>query len=311
MSRTREGKDYTFVKLVADREDEDTMIGKYQPQRIMAVEPTTSTLLINSRDRLSGTDFDFIVDIKTEAANYRTVSLRKIIHPLLPQINANNRTLTVEHVDGIFSTTLDCGYYTVQSFVNMLQAKLTAGWVSLDATNSVTVAYDANARLISVTDNNGEAFFFQNTSSFIVYGYNVVGFPSQAPGSALSTTTISSTNLTMIYSRFVTIRSDRITESQRGSSIISSTGASNIVAVVDLAEGYNDAQFATGSAFPGTAKVFDTDFAPTINVLNRGKTLRILDVEIVDEFGFGVTSIYSGTGQVFEYPVVMWFLCAL
>jgi hypothetical protein len=303
--------EFHYVKLVADGEPQDQMIGKYQPQRLLASSPNTATVIANSRDRTHGSDFKFLVDLKTEGANFRTIALRKLIFPLLPQINAHNNSMTIEHDDGTFTVTLDSGYYTVQSFVNMLQAKLTAGWLGVGVGNSVTVNYDVDAREITITDNNAEAFFIQSTSSFILRGYNVVGFPSQAPGSARTTTAIASNNLTMIYSRFATIRSNRLAESQRGTSMLSSTGASNIIAVVDLASGYDSSQFATGSAFPGTARVFDTEYAPKINVLNRHKNLRVFDVEIIDEFGIGVERIYEGLTENFEYPIVMWFVAEL
>lgn len=311
MHRSREGVDYLHVKLVSDSEPNDQALGKYQPQRLIAHSPNTVTLLVNSRDRTHGTDFNFGTDMKSEGINMRTLALRKTIFPLLPQINANDNTLTVTHLDGDFTTILDPGYYTTQGFVNMLQAKLTAGWIGLDGTNSVTVNYDADARELTVTDNNGEDWYFHSTSSFIRLGYNVVGFPSQAPGSALTTSAIASTSLTMMYSRFITIHSNRLAESQRGTSMISSTGAANIIAVVDLAEGYDPTQFATGSAFPGTAQVFNTPYAPVVNVLNRLKNLRVFDLECRDEFGVGIDRIYEGLTEVFEYPTVFWFVAEL
>lgn len=302
-------KNYSFVKFVADNEEDDLTNGKFQPQRVLANPTNSINILVNSRSRDTGDDFKFMVDFRTESINLRDIQLCKLIFPLLPQINAHNNVLSGVHTDGAFSITLTEGYYTVQSFVNMLQSKMTAAWVALNALNVVTVNYSSDSRTITITDGGGDSFYFNTNCSFITYGYNVVGFNSGVSTNATSQTSI---NLTMIYSRYITIRSNRLVESQRSYSLLSNQGSSNIVAIVDLTEGYGADQYINGSTFPATAKVFNcTDIAPVINISNRYKNLRVLDIEIIDEFGYCIDTIYQGLSSTFAYPVSIWFRCNL
>jgi hypothetical protein len=300
---------YTYVKLVADGEEVDLVNGKYQPQRIIANPPNYVNILVNSRSAESGDDFKFYVDLRTESMNLRDIQLCKIIFPLLPQINSHNNVLSGTHDDGNFSITLTHGYYTVQSFVNMLQAKFTAAWIALNPLNVVTVNYNSDGRNIVITDGNGDFFYFDPNCSFIKYGYNVVGFNA---GVAYDSDTQTSINLTMVYSRYITVRSNRLIENQRSYSLVSNLGSGNIIAIIDITEGYGADQYINGSTFPATAKVFNTtDIAPVINICNRDRSIRVIDIEILDEFGFCIDTIYRGLTELFTYPVTIWFKCAI
>lgn len=299
------------VLIPAVPEHQDMVSGRFPPQRIR-IEPTDSVnILIRSEDRRHGNDFDFTIDLIASTAHIRKIQLSKFMGPLLPQVNQNNKYLTIVHADGTITTTLTEGYYSVQSFVNMLQSALTVSWSSLGAGNIVTVSYNIERRSISVVDNNGEQWYFASESTFILYGRNVVKFPSKPIGSPLTSNITESQSLGMIYSRFLILTSNRLTEDQKTYSTISGKGPSNIVSIIDLSSQYSAAQFAVSSSFPGTEIVADTlAYSPRINVLNRNKALKLIDLTLDDEFGFKVSSINTPT-YTFEYPVAMWFQCYL
>jgi len=297
--------------LQASPEDKDMVSGRFPPQRIRSEDPDSVNLLIRSEDRSFGSDFDFQVDLLTTSSHIRKIQLCKAILPLLPQINVHNNTITVTHTDGTVTFTLDESYYSVQSMVNMMQAKFTAAWVSLDATNSVTISYNIERRSITIVDDNAEQFYIHNNSPFVLYGNNVVQFPIQAAGSALSTTSIESTSLEMIYSRYVTINPNRLPEDQKAYSIVSHRGPQNIVAVVDLVAAYTSQQFSVSSSYPGTQFSIETlQYAPRINLLNRTKALKVIDFVVEDEYGFKLSDLDTPT-YTFAYGIVMWFQCSL
>jgi hypothetical protein len=268
-------------------------------------------MLIKSEDRTYGTNFDFQVNLLASSANIRKIQLAKCILPLLPQVNVNNKTVTVTHVDGTVTFPLIEGYYSVQSYVNMLQTSFSAAWLVLDPTNTVTISYDIERRSILISDDNSEAFYIHNDCTFALYSRNVVFFQYEAAGSTPTTTSIESLSLNMIYSRYVILESQRLTEDQKSYSMISGKGASNIVSIIDIASKYNEAQFVVSSSFPGTLFVIDTlDYSPLINVLNRNKSLKVIDFVFVDEFGFNLSNISTSSFK-FEYPTCLWFQCYL
>ena len=297
----------TSIVIDALPESIDMVTGKYPPQRIKTEEQDSINILVKSDDRTYGNDYNFQSDLLTSTSNIRKIKLAKAFVPLPPQINIHNRSITVTHTDGDVTFSLLDGYYSVQSLVNMMQAAFTDAWVSLDPTNSVTISYDVDRRTIEIIDDNAEQFYIHNTSPFALYAINVVNFPTQAPLSALSTDSIESKSLGMIYSRFYILSSQRLTEDQGSFSAISSGGASNIVAILDLASSYNSAQFSVSTSFPGTEVVVDTlSYAPNINMVNRNKSLKVFDLALVDEFGFGLETIDNELFN-FEHSTAMWF----
>ena len=299
------------VYLHAAPEDNDQVSGRFPPQRVR-IEPTDSVnLIIRSEDRQFGNDFDFQIDILTTSAHIRKIQMAKCMLPLLPQINNNNKNITVTHDDGDVTFDLIEGYYSVQSMVNMMQNEFLTAWLSLDITNLVTVSYNIERRTISIVDDNAELWYIHDNCNFARFARNVVKFDYLPPLSATATSTSESTSLGMIYSRYVIINSRRLTEDQKAYSIISGVGPSEVVAVLDLASKYNESQFAVSSAFPGTDVVIDTlGFAPRINLLNRTKALKVIDLYMVDEFGFKLNNLNTPT-YTFKYPVSMWFQCYL
>lgn len=302
---------YLSVYLPAQPEDNNMVKGVYPPQRVRNEEVDSVNMLLRSEDRSYGNDFDFQSDLLTTSAHIRKIQLAKSFVPLVPQINTHNSSITVTHSTGTVTFSLVPGFYSVQALANMMQAQFTAAWLSLDPANSVTISYDIDKRQISITDDNGLDWYIHTGCPFDLYGRNVVKFPTQAAGSALSAFSFESLSLGMIYSRFYVLTSSRLTEDQKSFSVVSSKGASNIVAILDVASHYSPSQFSVSSSFPGTDIVIDSiSYAPRINLLNRDKALKVIDLQIEDEFGFNLSTINTSTYQ-FVYPTAFFFQCYL
>lgn len=301
----------TKVYLHSAPEDNDLVSGRFPAQRIRNEAVDSVNMVIRSEDRHYGNDFDFQIDLLTISAHIRKIQLAKCMLPLLPQINSHNKSITVTHDDGTVTFDLVEGYYSVQAMVNMMQSQFLIAWQSLDASNLVTVNYNIDRREISITDDNGENWYIHTDSPFNRYARNVVKFPTLASGSPTAFARYESSSLGMIYSRYVIVTSDRLTEDQKAYSVLSNIGPKNIVAVLDIASKYNETQFAVTSSFPGTDVVIDSlDYSPKINILNRNKALKIIDIQVIDEFGFNLNDLNT-PGYTFVYPVAMWFQCYL
>jgi hypothetical protein len=305
---SHEDTEYKNAYLPALPEDTDMVSGKYMPQRIRTEDVDTVNILVRASDKTYGNGYDFQTDLITPSVHIRKIKLAKIGLPLIHQINNNNKTISVTHTDGSVTFDLVEGFYSVQGMVNMFQASFTTAWLSLDGTNLVTVSYDIDRRQITITDDNGEFFYIWSNCNFALYGKNVVKFPTLPSGSVVAVATISSTRLGMIYSRYIVLKSRRLTEDQKSFSLISGKGPSDIVAIIDLASAYNSSQFTVSTSFPGTDVIIETgDYAPKINFVNRNKALKVFDLQLEDEFGFGLNTLNTATFE-FDYGVFMWFV---
>lgn len=301
----------TKVYLHSAPEDNDLVSGRFPPQRVRNESTDSVNMIIRSEDRNFGNDFDFQVDLLTSSTHIRKIQLAKCMLPLLPQINSKNKSITITHADGTVTFDLIEGYYSVQAMVNMMQSEFLNAWISLDPTNLVTVNYNIERREISITDDNGENWYIHSGCPFDLYARNVVKFPTLPSGSLPVTNEYKSNSLGMIYSRYVIVTSNRLTEDQKSYSILSNIGPKNVVAVLDLSSKYTEAQFAVTSSFPGTDVVIDSlEYAPKINLLNRNKALKIVDIQLIDEFGFNLNELNTPS-YTFVYPVAMWFQCSL
>lgn len=306
MSRTRDGDEYTYVKLVADREDSSLRNGKFWPQLINPTPTNKVNVLVSSDDKIQGSksDFNFFVDLHTESANVRSIQLNRVIVPLAPQINDHNNVMNIT-LNGLSSSvSLPNAYYTPNSFVNMLQSQLSTVWNTLIPGAQVLVSYNPPERNITITDISpgpGPYTWQFDASSYYSYGRHIAYFPINNLG-----VTQTSTSLEMIYSRYYTVRSDRICQSQRAPSLLSSYQPSNIVAVVPIASEYDSTQFSPSASFPGTSKtIYVGDMSPVINTTNQNISLRVLDLSITDEYGFNLDTIF--TDGTFQYECAFMF----
>lgn len=300
--------DAKMVYLKSQPFDQDMVSGKYPPQRILMEAPDSVNILCKSADRKSGNNYDFTVDLLAGIPNIRKIKLSKIGMPLLPQINSKNKQISVTHTDGSFTVDLDEGFYNPQSLVNMMQAVLSAQWLLLGVGNTVTVSYDIDKRQLSIVDNLGEQFYIWTDCDFTRYARNVVLFPTQISGSALASSSAVSLRLGMIYSRYVIVQSDTLTRDNRSFSSVSNLGATNIVAVVSLTSKYLSDQFSPSASFAGTESLFETIDSPTLNFVNRNKTLKLLDLALTDEFGFSLEDLNTSTYK-FDFGVFCVFEC--
>ena len=292
--KTMDGTPYSYVKLIADRVEQDYKDGRFYEQAIIQVPTNRTNILVSSSDKTSASfsDFNFYVDTRQESSNIRSIQLLKTVLPLLPQVNDHNNVMSITLDGNTGTVTLDNGYYNPNSFVNMLQAKLSTFWNTTIPGATVTVSYNVAERNITVEDNSpapGPYNFQFNSSIFSQFGLHVVNFPL-----GVSSTIQTSTSLEMVFSRYYTIHSNRLCENQRATSLTTSYQQTNMIAIVPCMDFFDNTQFSPSSSFPGTSKTFDvSNTSPVINTTNKNISLRVIDFRIDDEFGNCLDTIYS------------------
>lgn len=278
----------------------EQMNGKIRPQRVMLMKPDTAIIQVDSRLRKTGNDFDFLIDFLQSNASFRQIRLKRVMMPILPQINAANRQLTIR-IGAIHTIDLPIGYYTPETFADMLNEQL--GTLFVGEGKTVKVDYSPVTREITI-DGMGSQFGIFDTCNYALYARSVCDFPTIAPSDPLTTDFITSKSMGMVFTRYVTISSSEMLRNQRGTSLIAGRGGVSLIGVIDVIGKYNVEQWAPQQLFPGTSASFKVDSSPIVNLRDSESVPRVIDFQFRDEYGFTLDRIGLLTP---EYPTALWF----
>lgn len=307
-SSTFDKKQFTYVKLVSDVDDLHLTQGKFFPQQIQAIAPSSTNICVDNEDATpsSRSNFDFEVDLKQEIA-LKNIFLDRAILPLLPQINTFNNVLNFTYGTGTFQIPITSNFYTPQSLANELQSRFTAAITS--SGYSVLVSYNNSSRNITIQDTSTPPTSFTLTSgSFLTQGIHVVNFGTVLTADATNNYTLTSVSLEMQYSRYYYIRSSRLTNNQRIQFIDSRYSYEDCVGVVTPVEYTNEDQFQT-TTFPGTTKVFQIKNPIHINC--AGNTMRFIDIKVQDEWGHNLSEVLNVALNNFQYGCFLVFVAEI
>jgi hypothetical protein len=299
MSVVPDGTDPAPVYFASVQEPLQQMNGSVRPQRLTAQLQDSCIIQIDSGNRKTGTDYDYVVDLLQSNASFRQTKLIKAILPLVPQINEANNKMVVRlagHPNQIIN--LPNGYYNPQSLVNTLTDEMGDAWVALSET--LQVNYDAKTRKITL--DSSVAFGILDTSPFARFALSVCEFPTVSASDALSTLIVTSTSLGMVFTRFITIESQEMLRNNRGPNLIAGRGARNVIGVADVIEKYNTSQWNPSEVFPGTTATFDITISPKFTFQQALSTPRVVDIQIRDQYGFTLDRI----GAI-SYATTLWF----
>lgn len=146
-------------------------------------------LVLSSRDRISGTKDNFVVQVNN-IAHIEKMSIRKIIVPLTwYQINQYNNQL--EFNDGTQrSITITPGVYSISSLATEIQTQMNASPSAL----TFTVTFNDTTKKYTIAETSGPTAFALNLniSNSI---YEIIGFPLTNQTGATSYTGTGSPNL--------------------------------------------------------------------------------------------------------------------
>lgn len=148
---------------------------------------------INSRNRLSGSDSDFLYKIEQPAGSEfnRVVVLNVSIPKSYYMIQSGQNTFTLDENGTEYTITLDIGNYTRSSFKSRLQTLLNAtGAYTYTISIPSTANADTGKYTFNVTDNGG----IQPKFIFTSYVFEQMGF-NQNSTNTFSGDTLESTNV--------------------------------------------------------------------------------------------------------------------
>lgn len=280
------------------------MDGSVRPQRVTAMLQDTAVIQVDSDLRKTGDDFDFIIDFLQSNASFRQIHLKRVLMPIIPQINEANNEISVRlQIGGVRTGVLPNGYYSPDRFANMLNEVMGQMWLAGDPTNEVSVTYEPLTREIKIVDGNGRQFQILSESSYARYGTNVAEFRS-APSTVTETSSeLTSLSMGMVFTRYVQVISCELVKNQRGSSIVAGRGALSLIGIIDIISAYDPAQWSPANIYPGTSATYEIRTAPRLNMRDSGTTPRVVDFQLRDEWGFTLGRIGPGI----RYPTSLWF----
>lgn len=289
------------VTLNGNRSKDTIETGQELPYLVQIETPSSCTVLIDSADRYTGDAADFRVRINP-VVRPRYMQMKRFVLPKLPNVNANNNTISIHHADGDFTVTLTPGIYNTTTLANELTTRINAGLAGIVSADTVTTTYNPLTRNFTTTSVTPLNWYFINTSSFITRGQNLAGFSGFPVGTALTVSTHSSGIAGMLYCKYVTISSQMLTQHAYATSLLSNPlQKPQLVAVVDVTSIYSPADFDVSVPYSGVYTALDV-WAPKISVMNHQRsTYSDLDFTIRDEYGFllsqaldiGITSTLS------------------
>lgn len=279
-------KIYTTA-LISNRKDQGILTGQELPY-LVQVEATPSALVIlDSKDRVSGSVSDFRCDLFRNLPRPRYIKLHRVTIPKCNNVNNNNNQIQITHDLGTTAVfTLDQGIYNPTTLANELTAKINAAFAAVPIADTVTTAYDPNTRTFSISSVSGNNFYIHSECSFIVRGVFLAPFESLPAGSP----TVKSTNYSgiscMLYTRYLVIQSYTLSQwifatgaSSRGSQAI------NMVSSVDMTGIYTAEDFDVSIPYSGVMGSLPVDDM-NVSVLNSQRLLPSeIDIRIVDEYG--------------------------
>lgn len=306
--------DVVPIRLTPNMDKEEYATGKIRPTTITAEQAFSCNLLVDHRDAIysANTPFNFTVDFTSDMIRARIGTVQRVILPLINNVNPLNNTIQFSihfqnnlpppnDIDKVvsFSCILQPAVYDTASLCNEIAANMNAA-VSTDpdidwefSCNFSAVTQSFTIELSPIAGATSTATFnLWEECTFVSRGKYLCGFTGlpAITSSANFYQKIRSGRAGMVYTRFVTIHSQRLTENTYQKSKTSDQQqGTDIIAIVDVTGIYNSGNFDTGIPFSGVYKVIETPEAPKINLMNGAQKLtRYVDFYSKDEYGFGL-----------------------
>ncbi len=286
--------------------------GVLRPIRVRSTPSDTCVVTVDSKDRTSGTDYNFTVNLQKAIMGPLKAQVSRASIPKIPNINANDNVITIIHeslgTTGPVSITMPIGYYNQNSLITTMQNSINAGLTGVDV---FTVEFDRSNKSISIESNNNLTWYISNECSFSKYGSNVANFPAYPPTTdptTLNKTIWYSGNAGLLYSRYVAISSNILCAHAYETSR-TTRGLFNTVATISMVNQYDTADFSVNGVYEGNLLMDSTvEVSSIINVAQSGAQLQIIDFKLTDEYGFDVgTSISLGAPyNTSELGCIIW-----
>lgn len=285
------------VALMSNKQRETIETAAETPTLVEIEQGSTNTICLDSRDRSAGNLSTFWINLKYQLVKVRYIQLKRVVLPKIPNINPLNNTIVMRSQFGGGTVTspftLPVGLYNTTTFSNVLVSAINTAFVAAGIVDTVTCTWSPTTRTFSLSSVNGIALAFDSTCSFITGGVNMAPFESQLMSVAATKTTLYTSTCGMIYTKYITVSSDALTQYSIGNSILSTPSQPpSVIAVVDLVDLYEASDFDITKVFSGVYKAVDVNTAPHLRVANSSRSLpQTIDLEVRDEFGNELNSV--------------------
>lgn len=275
------------VTLTTNRTNQNIDKGLELPYLMQVETGSSVTVLVDSKDRISGTPSNFRASLRSRIPRVRYLQLAKSIIPKIPNVNPNNYSIQIKHALGTTAVfNLPTGIYNPTTLSNELTNAINDAFVAAAIADTVTTVYDPNTRTFSIASVGLQNFFIVNTCSFITRGQWLAPFESDALASVPSKATIYSGIASMLYSRYLTVASQAANQYSFASSITSRPSQpTQLLGIIDLCEIYTDADFDVSIPYTSVYKTLAVDGC-VVSVMNTQRSLfEEIDIAIADEYG--------------------------
>ena len=297
----------TQVNLVNNRDDPLIDSGQRLPHLLQAESPSSSILLIDSDDRIKGTCNEYTVALRSRLTRTRYLRLVKATVPKLNNITEMNNQFRIVHALGTTGTiTLPTGLYSTGDLANRLTASINQAYLSAGIADVVAVTYSLISRSFTITSTLAQAFFIDEASTFIIRGRHLAPFESQPITDVPSKTSVLSGVSGMLYTRYLTISSDALTQNAFSSSILSASNQpSNLIGIIDLASIYTSEDFASTRHSP-LYDVVPVDGAHVQLLSGQFSMNSLIDIRVTD--GYSISLDYAlGPSPLNQIGLVLMF----
>lgn len=275
------------VQVLTNQQSDRIKKGEELPFLTQVETGSSVSILVDSKDRISGTPSNFRASFRSRIPRVRYIQLEKVIIPKIPNVNPNNYSLQIKHALGTTAVfNLPSGIYSTTALSNQLTNSINAAFVTAGIADTVTTVYNQNTRTFTISSVGLQNMFIVNSCSFITRGQWLVPFASQPITDVPSSPTIQSGIASMLYSRYLTVASQAANLYSFASSITTRASQPNqLVGIVNICEIYTDADFDISIPYTSVYKTLPVNGCK-ISVLNTQRSLfEEIDLSIADEYG--------------------------
>ncbi len=287
------------VKIISNAPDEDFQTGRTKPPIITTELPQSVNILIDSNDRITPNiqinPYDFRCSLNSNLYRSRFFRVQKVLLPKIPNITQNNNTFHFyDGADVLNVVTIATGYYNATTFANALTLGMGVNYVCV---------YNPLKKTFDITNIAPANFFISPNCSFIQKGNNFAPFETQdelagATVAGNGRLTWSSGIAGMLYTKHVLLASESFNTFAFAISKTSDIAINeDVIAIVDVANQYNESDWAPGSQFAGIYTAIYTPDAPFISLRNPQRNLNPqVDILVLDEYGLNLNEAYDYGG---------------
>lgn len=288
----------TPVEIITNSGDNDIETGRILPCLFRVEKPSSTQLLIDSKDRVNPNDtpFNFTVNLSSTLMRSRSIKVVRVIMPKLPNVTVHNNTMLIKHDLGTTAEfTIPPAFYNPTTLSNALTSEINLAFVAAGIVDTVVTAYDQVTKTFSITSTGGNNFFISSTCTFITRGTYLANFESEPIANVPSKSIIYSGPAGMVYTRYVTLHSETLNMNSFAESVTSSsTRPVEVIAILDTTTMAKPEDYDTTKPYSGIYSSVEAVGAPQISTLSGSREIfRFQHLYMLDEYGLDLQQVMT------------------